>query len=90
MVYIWFIGNYINYISLCVFNGTPYIAYIDGSNSERVTVMKFNGTSWGSVGSSGFSAGEASYTSLYVHDGTPYVAYKDRANSDKATVMYFR
>src|SRR5262245_42746129 len=44
---------------------------------------------WETVGSSGFSAGEASYTSIIVDNGTPYVAYQDGANSYKATLMKF-
>ncbi|HZL27849.1 MAG TPA: IPT/TIG domain-containing protein [Acidobacteriaceae bacterium] len=44
--------------------------------------------SWVTVGSAGFSAGEADHTSLaFSPNGTPYVAYEDYGNSYKATVM---
>jgi len=47
-------------------------------------------TTWGNVGSAGFSAGQADYTSLALApDGTPYVAYQEYGNSQKATVMRF-
>jgi len=77
------------YTSLAFEGGTPYVAYRDGSNSYKATVMKFDGTNWVNVGSPGFSAGDAEYTSLAFEGGTPYVAYTDVGNSNKATVMRF-
>ena len=71
--------------------GAPYVAYVDGGNSQKATVRTFDGTAWSNVGSAGFSAGQATYTSLALHPttGAPYVAYSDYANSQKATVMTF-
>ena len=76
---------------LYVYNGTPYVAYIDNANAKKTTVMKYNTVSdaWENVGSAGFSAGQAYYTSLYVYNGIPYVAYRDYGNSQKATVMKY-
>jgi len=71
-------------------SGEPYVAYMDVANSEKATVMKFDGTSWINVGNAGFSAGYAEFTSLaFSPSGEPYVAYWDGANSEKATVMKF-
>ncbi|KXK15427.1 MAG: Endoglucanase precursor [Chloroflexi bacterium OLB14] len=84
-----FSAGWANYPSLAVYNGTPYVAYMDNANSNKATVMAFDGTNWVNVGSAGFSAGGACYTSLVVYNGTPYVAYQDAANSYKATVMKF-
>lgn len=81
-----FSAGQVSHPSLYVYNGTPYVAFQDGGNSNKATVMKFNGSSWGTVGSAGFSTIEAQYTSLYVYNGTPYVAYRDRV---KATVMKY-
>ena len=78
-----------DFTSLAVYNGTPYVAYVDGANGGKATVMKFDGTNWVTVGTAGFSAGQASYTSLAVYNGTPYVAYADIANGVAATVMKF-
>jgi len=89
-----FSAGYAGYTSIALDNsGTPYVAYLDGSvvsYSTKATVMKFNGTSWETVGTAGFSAGAAEYISLALDSGgIPYVAYPDGANSTKATVMKF-
>jgi hypothetical protein len=64
------------------------VAYEDYVNSNKATVMKYNGSNWITVGSAGFSADRAIYTSLAI-DGTctPYVAYADAGNGYQATVM---
>ena len=71
--------------------GAPYVAYMDGGNSQKATVRTFDGSAWSTVGSAGFSAGQATYTSLALHPttGAPYVAYSDYANAQKVTVMTF-
>jgi hypothetical protein len=79
-----------DYTSLSIYNGTPYVAYADGANSLKATVMSYDGTSWNLVGSAGFSAGAAFMgPSLFVYNGTPYVTYQDLGNSGKATVQKF-
>jgi hypothetical protein len=71
-------------------SGTPYVVYKDNANSQKATVMKYNGSSWVNVGTAGFSAGSAYYTSIAIDgSGTPYVVYQDGGNSYKATVMKY-
>jgi hypothetical protein len=79
----------VEYTSLAIASGTPYIAFSDWGNAKKATVMRFNGASWVNVGAPGFSAGVADFISLAVDAGTPYVAYRDVANGNKATVMKF-
>ena len=68
----------------------PYVAFIDGSHADRITVMKYADTGWETVGSAGFSAGVALKPSIAIgQDGTPYVTYVDEANGYKATVMTY-
>ena len=86
-------GGNTAYLSL-VFNPStnePYVAYEDGGNSNKATVMKYSGGSWQSVGGAGFSDGEAEHISLAFNPSTnePYVAYMDGGNSNKATVMKY-
>lgn len=70
-------------------NNEPYIAFKDGANAQKATVMKFDGTNWVIVGTAGFSAGFASYSSLAFNSSNePYVAYRDN-NLDKLTVKKF-
>ncbi|KAA9338781.1 cadherin-like beta sandwich domain-containing protein, partial [Adhaeribacter soli] len=67
--------------------GLPYIIYQDASYNGKLTVKKFDGTNWLTVGSAGFSAGQAYYPSLVLDaSGKPYAAYMDNTNNYKATV----
>ena len=77
-------------ISLAVYNGTPYVAYVDGGNGNRATVMKYIGTIWETVGPAGFSSTVyQDHISLVMDNGTPYVAYADAENFERATVMRY-
>ncbi len=79
--------------SIAIHGNTPYVLYNysdPASEESNLAVMKFNGSSWVTVGSADFTAGEAYDSSFAIDDnGTPYVMYVDVANSDKATVMKF-
>ena len=67
--------------------GTPYVAYVDDANADKVTVVRFDGASWVPVGTPGFSAGAAACVSLVVTGGEIFVAYQDYAAGQRATVM---
>ena len=85
-----FSANIVQYTALAFNNGIPYVAYGDGGNGWKATVMKYTaGVGWEAVGSTCFSAGAAVYTSLAFDNGIPYVAYRDGGNYDKATVMKY-
>src|ERR1700704_3738783 len=51
-------------------NGNPYVAFADSANSQKVTVMKFDGTDWITVGSPGFSAGDAYDISIAINSSS--------------------
>jgi hypothetical protein len=61
-------------------NSIPYVAYADGANGSKVTVMKLDGSIWKYIGESGFSDGQATGSNISLgvdSSGTPYVAYVD-------------
>lgn len=69
---------------------TPYVVYQDSLNSNKASVMMYDGSNWIQVGSAGFSEGEAEYLNIVVDSSDIlYVAYKDMFNSGKTTVMKF-
>jgi plastocyanin len=87
-----FTGSSVEFLSLYIYNGTPYVSYSDYGSRNRASVMKYTGlgtTGWENVGVAGFSAGMVEFTSLQIYNGTPYVAYKDGGNSNKATLMKY-
>ena len=71
-------------------NDTLYIVYYDSGNSNKATVMKYDGSSWVAVGTEGFSDGKAYYTDIaFDSSNTPYVCFKDFVNDKKVTVMKY-
>ena len=81
----------VNYTTINVYQGIPYVAYMDVANGNKTTVMKYNeaANTWEVVGIAGFSDGGADYVSLFISEGIPYVAYMDEINGFKATVMKY-
>lgn len=82
----------VHYLSLFVDAGTPYVAYSDEAHGNKLTVKKYSGNQWLTVGNAGFSYGEVTWnTDIYVAGGTPYVAYQDKSTSPpgQAVVMRF-
>ena len=67
-------------------NGVPYVAY--RGDYFKITVMRFDGTNWTSVGNPGFA--EGTYLSIVINkDGVPYVVYSNKNDGDKVTVMKY-
>ncbi|TAE11867.1 MAG: choice-of-anchor D domain-containing protein [Bacteroidetes bacterium] len=88
-----FSGGSIDYTNL-VFHpttGEPYVAYNDGNNGNKATVMRYTSGTWTAVGVAGFSVAQAYYQNMKFQPITnePYIAYADFGSSGKTTVMRF-
>jgi len=87
-----FSAGVVGYPSMAIdHSGTPYVAFVDYSDGDKATVMKYNGSNWVLVGARGFSTAGVTFTSIAIDTGgTPYVAYQDEGTiGNKATVMKF-
>ncbi|WP_408891942.1 cadherin-like beta sandwich domain-containing protein [Paenibacillus taichungensis] len=68
----------------------PYVAFTDGGNAGKASVMKFVNGTWEYVGDLGVSTGQAPELSLtFDKQGTPYLVYSDAANNYKLAVRKF-
>jgi len=74
----------------------PYVAFSNVDYENRVSVMKYDGTSWAYVGEDTLFFEKAKDISLFVYDNNgapvPYVAYsdhKDGLKNDGSTVLKF-
>ena len=67
-------------------NGVPYVAY--RGDYSKITVMRFDGTNWTSVGNPGFA--EGTHLSIAIDkNGVPYVVYSNNNDGGKVTVMKY-
>ena len=64
-------------ISLYVDNGIPYVAFVDLDNYGKISVLKYDGNDWVSVGERGFSDDCVYHVSLFVSNGSVYAAYEE-------------
>ncbi|RYD57340.1 MAG: T9SS type A sorting domain-containing protein [Sphingobacteriales bacterium] len=73
--------------------GTPYIVYVNGNNLHRASVVKYNGSTWQTLGSPlNASNTTIGYLSMQIDAaGNPYVGYTETNTSGvpKGTVKKF-
>lgn len=80
-------GRADNFTMVCE-GTTLYVAFQDAANSNKLTVMKYDG-SWQTVGSNGISDGVVGVISLAVQGGVIYAGYCDQSASNKLTVKKY-
>lgn len=83
-----FSGSYVGWTSLSFdSNNKLYLALQDGSQSQKASVMTFNGTSWEYVGNAGISGFGTNYSNLHITaNNSVYLAYSEPDNGYKSTV----
>ena len=75
---------------LFIENQTLYASYVDYSQDNAITVKKFDGSEWKTLGSAGFAnRGNVvnNPSNLFVSDGIPYVGFIDNAYNGRFSVM---
>lgn len=65
----------------------PHIAYTDGFNDYKVTVMKYSNNEWQIIGRKDISTGKVSDINLAIDNGDIYLAYRDE--KDMPVVMKY-
>lgn len=72
-------------------SGTPYIAYMEDTVDDKLTVRKLVGNTWQAVGSPRFSDAGAYEINLKVENNIPYVFYQDYVdyNNKKGSVQKY-
>jgi hypothetical protein len=70
--------------------GQPYAAFTDTDNSGKVTVMKFDGTSWVTIGTPGSTITYYNISIAFSPSGQLYLAFSsDSNNTQKVIVMKY-
>jgi hypothetical protein len=66
-----------------------YVCYHDKRLSNKITVKRFDGTDWDTIGAPGFALVDE-YTQFHLaSDDTPYLLFQEPTNYWRATVMKF-
>lgn len=73
---------------LRVYQGIPYIAFVDGVSS-KATVWSYSTNTWGPLGQTTVSDGNANYLKLFNVGNKLYLSYADESNGNKATIMKY-
>lgn len=71
-------------------NNTPYVLYIDYTNSYRTTLARYNGLSWETVGAPGFSVNNSNVYAAalgFGADNNPIVTYAGGGENQQKVYM---
>ncbi|MBF0544166.1 MAG: Ig-like domain-containing protein [Candidatus Riflebacteria bacterium] len=73
-------------LSLVIQGKTIFLAF---TSQNKTTVLRWNNSSWESLGLVRFSPGQAYFLSMAAFNDIPYLAFMDYANGLKTTVMKY-
>ena len=76
-------GN-VDYLSIDVYAGTPYIAFKDESSGNEATVIYWTGLDWETLGATGFTSGDGVLQDLNIkvkHTNEVYLSYNRQGRS---------
>ncbi len=78
-------------IKLAVMDDTPYVAYIEKTAVNKISVLKYNKTLkiWEHIGGQAFSPDYAAYLNFRAVDGKLYLAYSDGMANSRARVSSY-
>lgn len=72
-------------------DGSPHVVFCDGANGGRLSVAKYDGAKWTTVGAPGFATDSGRFCPVLAvaPDGADYVAFHDAGLGGRTTVMRF-
>lgn len=76
-------------VTMVLEKGIPYVAFLDGSQNEKGTVMQHTSGNWENIGNPGLSKDFIPNLSLAVYRERPWVAYRDKSSGLRASVMKY-
>lgn len=74
-------------ISIDVFNNILYASFVDANNSYKISVQKFNGTSWDKLGNLDFTT-SSDKPSIKIKNNKPHIIYQS-AFENKVSLIKF-
>src|SRR5690606_33933619 len=63
-------------VNIDVFNNILYASFVDAANNFKISVKKFNGTSWETLGNLDFTA-SSDNPHIKINNGNPYIIYQE-------------
>jgi hypothetical protein len=75
-------------------HNTPYVAFEDGSNNDKLMVYSFNGATWSTVGGASYTTGITTDTVNWVSlaidkNGVPFVGYEDYSAGENVGLVTY-
>ncbi len=77
------------HIDMVVEAGEVFVSYSDQAENDKMSVMKFDGTTWNYIGVQGFTPTNASHTRLALRNGNLFACYLKPGSGITSYVMRF-